>query len=177
MKIQYTTRFEDFTEFMIFHHTRPQGMKRVLLRQIAIVILFSCAITGVLYFLSSMKNDYYFLRFALVIIPLFMISQYMSYKRYPEKIRAEMPRYLKGADRTAFSGEHELEILNDGIIERPSGEKTAWSGIRDVVTTDAHTFIYITESRAHVIPRSGVKNSVYNYFLKELESRRGAVKG
>ncbi|HOW81649.1 MAG TPA: YcxB family protein [Spirochaetota bacterium] len=172
MKIRYTSRFEDFIEFSVFHHTSPKKLRKLMLRQLMLVIVFSAAIIGTLYYISFMKNDYYYLKFGFLVIPMFMVSQYMAYKKYPKKIREEMPRYLKEADHRDFAGDHEIEILDDGILEKPSGEKTEWMNIREVTSTNRHTFIYISDTRAHVIPRERVKKKAYENFMKELEKRR-----
>lgn len=54
-----------------------------------------------------------------------------------------------------FLGKHELEIRDEGLIERTDINESLhrWAGFHKIVLTRRHLFIYVTDNNAHVVPR------------------------
>lgn len=54
--------------------------------------------------------------------------------------------------------QHELEIDEDGIVERTDvGESSvSWHGVEEIVETQSHVFVHVGALMAHVIPKSSV---------------------
>lgn len=52
-------------------------------------------------------------------------------------------------------GEHELEIQEEGLIERTEFNQTVyrWKGFHKIVATRKHLYIYVTDNNAHIVPR------------------------
>jgi hypothetical protein len=64
-----------------------------------------------------------------------------------------------------FLGDHELEIRDDGLIERTDINESVhrWAGFHKIVTTGRYLYIYVTDNNVHIVPR--------RYFASEQEQR------
>lgn len=82
--------------------------------------------------------------------------------------------YAEGLNR-GLLGTHELELTEDGIIERSEvGEhKTTWQGIERIISTTEHTFVYVSALMAQVIPRNAVTEGDYDAFVDALRMQYG----
>lgn len=80
--------------------------------------------------------------------------------------------YSDGKDK-GFLCEHELEIVEDGIIERTqfNETKTAWGAVANILSTPEHTFLFIGTTMAHVIPHTRLIADDYRTFMEELVRR------
>lgn len=54
-----------------------------------------------------------------------------------------------------FLGGHELEIRDDGLVERTSVNESLhrWSGFHKVARTSRYLYIYVTDHNVHIVPR------------------------
>jgi len=88
-------------------------------------------------------------------------------------MRVQVGKLLREDRNKSVVGEHELEILDDGLVERTeyNENKSSWAGIERVVSTPRYTFIYITSVSAHVVPRESVSDGDYDAFTQELARR------
>ncbi len=52
-------------------------------------------------------------------------------------------------------GEHELEIRDDGLVERTDVNESVhrWAGFHKIITKRGYLFIYVTDANAHIVPR------------------------
>ena len=52
-------------------------------------------------------------------------------------------------------GEHELEIRDDGIVERTNINESVhrWAGFHKIITTRRYLYIYVTDHNVHIVPR------------------------
>jgi hypothetical protein len=64
-----------------------------------------------------------------------------------------------------FLGDHELEIRDDGLVERTDVNESVhrWAGFHKIVTTGRYLYIYVTDNNVHIVPR--------RYFASEQEQR------
>lgn len=62
--------------------------------------------------------------------------------------------YKEGTNKGVF-GQHEIEIDDEGLVERTEVNETrqSWQGVERVGETDEYAFIYISSVMAHVIPK------------------------
>lgn len=51
-------------------------------------------------------------------------------------------------------GEHELEIRDDGLVERTDVNESVhrWAGFHKIVSTGRYLYIYVTDHNVHVVP-------------------------
>jgi hypothetical protein len=64
-----------------------------------------------------------------------------------------------------FLGDHELEIRDDGLVERTDVNESVhrWAGFHKIATTSRYLYIYVTDHNVHIVPR--------RYFATEQEQR------
>ena len=64
-----------------------------------------------------------------------------------------------------FLGEHELEIRDDGLVERTDVNESVhrWAGFDKIVTKRRYLYIYVTDHNVHIVPR--------RYFASEQTER------
>jgi YcxB-like protein len=64
-----------------------------------------------------------------------------------------------------FLGDHELEIREDGLVERTDVNESVhrWAGFHKLVATGRYLYIYVTDNNVHIVPR--------RYFASEQEQR------
>jgi hypothetical protein len=64
-----------------------------------------------------------------------------------------------------FLGEHELEIREDGLMERTDVNESLnrWAGFHKIVRTTRYLYIYVTDNSYHIVP--------LKYFGSEAEER------
>ena len=64
-----------------------------------------------------------------------------------------------------FLGDHELEIREDGLVERTDVNESVhrWAGFHKIATTGRYLYIYVTDNNVHIVPR--------RYFASEQELR------
>ena len=64
-----------------------------------------------------------------------------------------------------FLGEHELEIREEGLVERTDVNESLhrWAGFHKIVSTGRYLYIYVTDNNVHIVPR--------RYFGSEKEER------
>ena len=54
-----------------------------------------------------------------------------------------------------FLGEHELEIRDEGLLERTDVNESLnrWAGFHKIVTTGQYLYIYVTDNNVHIVPK------------------------
>jgi hypothetical protein len=52
-------------------------------------------------------------------------------------------------------GEHELEVRDEGLIERTDVNESLhrWIGFQKIVSTGRYLYIYVTDNNVHIVPR------------------------
>ena len=106
------------------------------------------------------------------------ISPIQNYYGYGRGMERRLRRLFPHDRHAPLSGAHVLEILPDGILVRyPVMEsKTLWAGLKQVVSTPTHTFIYVGSLNAYILPRSGVLEGNYDEFVRTLQDRLAAAR-
>ena len=103
-----------------------------------------------------------------------------AYFTYPMFVRKNLRRrivkmYGDGQNR-GIIGEHELGIDADGLVEKtPYGEvRQGWDAIRNVVSYNDRTYIFISDANAYIIPKNATVQGDYDAFVAELQRIRNA---
>jgi len=71
-------------------------------------------------------------------------------------------------------GEHELEIREDGLVERTDVNESVhrWAGFHKIVTRRRYLYIYVTDNNVHIVPRRCfASEQAERIFRNELERR------
>jgi hypothetical protein len=167
MIIRYENTIEDMVAFIFHHYDHSPAQRRIRAKSIwgtavFFLLLFSLP--------AWAAQDHGWLIVGAVIAALWVLI-------IPRVIRRSLAGnvrrvYEEGRNKSAI-GPHELELAEDGLIERtPYGESIAWwHGIEKVVSEDDYTFIYLTAVSGHVVPRDAVSEGNYEAFVDAVEEQ------
>ena len=164
--IEYTINKEDLLDFNLYHIFNSKHYKRYALfsRVIGPVILILAPI--ILFFITS--SLLYSLSVYGVVAPLWIIY-YPRYLRWHTK--KELKKILGEGENRGVIGDMTIALTLTGIHQTSeSGEEiTYWSGVEKVIITDDHIFIYISTSKAYIIPKRELSVDTIIKFLEVLE--------
>lgn len=76
-------------------------------------------------------------------------------------------------------GEHELEIRDDGLVERTDVNESLhrWAGFHKIARSRRHLYVYVTDNNVHIVPRRGFgSEQEEEAFRSELERRVAAAR-
>ena len=111
-----------------------------------------------------------------VVALVIAIAYFLAYPYFQRRVAARHIKniYPESAANRGVLGEHELEILPDGLLEKTAvGEqKIFWTGIEKIQTEGEYTFVYIGAYLAHVVPKAKVSDGDYGTFFLTLRQRR-----
>ncbi len=164
MILRFDSTIEDVVAFNDYHSKHSPKMKRIMagFRWVPALLAF------LLIFTSTMKHDYGSAAIA------GLIGASIAAILCPPLIRWSLRRriyklYSKGIHKKIL-GEHEAEIVEDGIIARASysESKYSWGLIEKIESTAEYTFIYVDEAMAYVIPHTRIEEGNYKAFMTEL---------
>lgn len=75
---------------------------------------------------------------------------------------AASDRYVRGVYKTGANrgtiGEHEIEIDEDGLVERTEVSETrqSWRGVERIDETETHAFFFVSPLMAYIIPKQSI---------------------
>ena len=166
MRLRYENTLDDAIAFQQYHYTHSPTARRSIagLRWGGVaLIMFMCFAAGKDKLLLHLVEMCILSGIYILILPVLVRR---SIKRQSRRM------YSEGSNK-GMLGEHELEITEDGIIERsPYNEtRTAWGAVERIESTPDHTFIYAGSMMAHVIPHSRINEGDYKAFLAQLGQR------
>jgi hypothetical protein len=96
------------------------------------------------------------------------------YFRFGSKVNVRRLKQIYGDGKNAgVIGEHDLEILQDGIREMTvvNEQLTKYPGIERVEVTQTHVYIYIGPIYAYIIPKAKVTEGDLDAFITELKDK------
>lgn len=168
MKIRYENTIQDILAFQQFYCAHSPTMKRTIATQrwAMTFVVFAAALA------------YYSHRFGVqslgfsVLAAVFLSA--IPALGWPGMIRRSMKRqaiklYAERSNK-GLLGEHQLEVAEDGIVERTAYNETrmAWGAVERVESTPEHTFICLGAGRAYIIPHNSIVEGDYKAFLASL---------
>jgi hypothetical protein len=163
MQIRYNVTIEDLVVFNRFHCRNSPAIKRSKWTS----ILFVC-VTIIIGSLVIPLDDEVSRPIVIVAAVVFAVLFAVIFNwRYLVALDRQARRiYREGNNKGAF-GEHELEIDDDGLVERTevNENRYAWRGVERIIETDSHAFIYISALLAHVIPRGSIVEGNFDAFI------------
>ena len=174
MKLHYTNTLEDVCALNNYHASKSPAVQKALrVQQVGLVLagilLLLCSM--VLMLTDSRVTGSYTLLF--IGGGLFsFIQAYILPRRY-NKIRNKTIAKLfsEGENKRLFC-EHELEVVDDGVIERTpySETKMAWGTIERIEATSDYTYLYLGAVNAYIIPNKRVPAVDLAAFMHELKA-------
>lgn len=167
MRLRYENTMDDAIAFNDFHYAHSPTMKRAVR-----INKWGMGLMAFIFysFVPGNKNTTINVTIAFVLACLFVLI-YPSLVRY--NIKRQVHKFYSEGNNKGFLGEHDIEIVEDGVIARSaySETKTAWGAVERIETTPEHTFIYISAVTALIIPHDRITEGDYKAFLSELGQR------
>ncbi len=161
MKIKYAVDISDIVAFNQFHlDTSPLVRKQ----RIKMLVFAALVYGSVALLMASGKHSIYNVSVFVIVYAGFMFW----YLRYGRKVNVKrIMRIYAGGKNTGIFGEHELELLPDGIREVTSVNEhiTKFSGIEKVEATETHVFVFFSSLSAYVIPKSKISEGNLDAFV------------
>jgi hypothetical protein len=170
MKIRYENTMDDLMAFHDHYVTQTPRMKRIwsAYRWIGAAVVF---LAGFFRESASGNQDTIFrLTIAVVgaVIVALIIKPLMLWSA-----RFLTRQLLSNGNNRGFLGEHELEIVDEGLIERTeyNESKAAWGGFDRIESNSQYTFLFVGPATAHVIPHNRLLSGDYKAFMTEFRER------
>lgn len=167
MKIKYKVDISDIVAFNQFHlDTSPLVRKQ----RIKMLIFAAFVYGSVALLMGSGKHSIYNMSVFVIVYACFLFW----YLRFGRKVSLKRIKqiYASGKNTGTF-GEHELELLPNGIREVTSANEhiTKFEGIERVEATETHVFVFFSSLSAYVIPKAKVTEGDLNTFVDALKQR------
>ena len=88
-------------------------------------------------------------------------------------VRASIARSLAQGATAGALGRHELELSDEGLVDRAAGQEYlhSWDELTSVDLLSDRALIYLGPRQAYVIPQRGVREGDYLGFVRRLQKR------
>ncbi len=96
---------------------------------------------------------------------------------YPLYFKWQNRKFIKKSCESEKSkgiiGKHLIEVTDENFREKTDFNDTyiPWKGIDRIETTQNHTFIFVNEITAYIVPRHSLSAESYNSFMKEINGK------
>lgn len=164
ISLRYANTMQDIIAFNEFHYRRSPALRRImgLLQWLGAITIFLAILMetgGIMGVIGA----------AIVAGGFAAIYPLLLRRLIRWQVRL---MYSEGRNKGTL-GEHEMEICEDGVIERsPYREtKTAWAAIERIEITPEYTFLYASSMSAYVIPHKSILAGDYRMFMAQLGQR------
>jgi hypothetical protein len=172
VRIRYTMTLDDALALQR-HHLRHSGTWR---RQIAVSRLVVLGVGVLMTWLVTQAVT------PLIVAAIPLACAVVGAIGLPRMIarrseRATRRMYAEGRNTSLF-GSHEMELGEQTMNSRSDvgGSAIQYRAIEKIVSTDEHTFVYVSAVNAHVIPRKAVTEGDYDAFVAALRTKWDAVR-
>jgi hypothetical protein len=171
MKIRYVNTMEDIVAFNWYHLRHSPASWRVV-QHWTWALAFLFLLLGAPLVITASEPGARFIGVAFAVggavgsVVLYRLSLPYTFKRNVRRMFSE-------GQNKGMVGPHELELVADRLVDTtPYGEyTTVLEAVEKVVSTDAHTFIYVSAAGAHVIPRQAVDEGDLQAFVSAVQLR------
>jgi len=151
IKVDYELTAQDYIDFNLFHMNNSKKMKNILFIQRFIIPLIYFALPFVL--ARSTNVPFWLWMVAALVVYAVWVKIYP--KRMKKSISQKLLRALKEERNAKLMGKHSCTLSKDMIVDIGKGGETKakWSSILDVIESETHVFIFISDSKAFIIPK------------------------
>ncbi len=167
MILKYDTTLEDVVAFNRYHSANSPYIRKIKL--LSVILMAALLIFGSLLVpLPGEVSRSFVVVSAVVFSGLSAVA--FNYFFVAALERQARRLYGEGMNRGTF-GQHELEIDDDGIVERTKYNETrnSWRGVERIAETEKHAFIYVSSMAAHVIPKRSVSEGDPEAFIERAQ--------
>ena len=163
MIVRYLNTLEDLVAFNRYHCAHSPAVRKTKLTWM--IWVSALLIAGSLFIPPTAE----FSRpniVATAIVSAGLFSVVFIY-RFPAVMDRQVLRLYQEGENKGTLGEHELELDDNGLVERTevNESRLSWQGVERIAETDEHAFIYISSMMAHVIPKQSVTSGDVEAFM------------
>lgn len=165
MIVKYENSIDDLVAFSRHHYARSPAVKWSIIRSL---VLWSLVFIFISLKFPTTDDLSISTRVAFGILYAALFCLIVSLLRRPITDRL-VRRMFREGDNKGIICQHELEIDDQGIVERTEvGEaRQSWRAVERIEESDDHAFIYVSSMMAHVIPKRAVETGDVQAFLSQ----------
>ncbi len=165
MILRYEISMDDLVAFNRYHSANSPAIKR---SKSTFMILVSGLVVGLSLLIDPPPGIARSV-VASVAVLFALLFSFIFNRVFRSSLDRHVRRLLnEGANKGCF-GWHELEIDNDGLVERTEVNETrhSWQGIEKIAETESHAFLYTSSFMAHVIPKQSISTGDAVQFIAD----------
>ena len=154
MLIKYDVTIEDLVAFNRYHCAHSPTVKK---SKRTFVIYLPALLVFIAAFVSPTEEVSRSVLVAITVVIAGALSIFFNYS-LTSALDRQARRLYKEGESKGLLGQHEVEIDNNGFVERTEVNETRqlWQGVEKIVETNEYAFIYISSMLAHVIPKLSI---------------------
>lgn len=154
MTLQYTVTPEDYLQFNLYQYDHNKALQ-ALVRALRLIAPGILVLLGVL-FSGGDLGLLFFVMLGLAVLWILLLPWQVR-----RSLRRGLARQIRAGHYTDFVGAYTLELLANGIRETaPKGTyEHAWAAIQKVCEDKAHTYLYLGEESAIIVPHAAFADS------------------
>lgn len=151
MILKYEVTFDDLLDFNLYHAFNSPTLKKSLTTQRILIPVIYLGFGLLFTYIKGYKSIWFFLP-AFAILSIIMVLLYP--RRFKQRIKKSMIKFLKEGENTGIIGEQTLNISPENIIETNQFKETKskWSSIQKVVKSEKSVLIYTSPVSGIIIP-------------------------
>lgn len=155
IKINYELTSQDYIEFNLYSLIYSKSMKKLMFVQRYIIPLFYFTLPFILDDQTNVPFGYWVIFCA----AMYAIWVWTSPNRVKRNVTKKVLKSLKNEKFAKLLGEHTMVVSKEGIEDSGKGgeAKAPWSSILSIIEAKEHLYIFISESKAFIIPNRAFK--------------------
>lgn len=169
-ELEYELIAQDYIDFNLYHLKYSGKIKNLLFIQRFIMPLIYFAMA----FILARSTNVPLWVWLIVSAAVYLLWVFVYPVRMEKNLSRKLSKALKQDKNTKLLGKHSIILNSEGITDTGNGGETKvkWSSILDFVNYKDHMFIFITESRAFIIPkRAFITEDALNSFTSRVKEK------
>lgn len=161
MILRFDLTLEDALAFNRYHFRLPARRRATLVIEVALFFMLAVAALSFLVRIAppdgSEREIPRPILLACSVAIAGLLTGLFHYRLGVARNRAVERQYQQGANRAVF-GPQEVAIDADSVTFRTElcESRLLWRGVREIVETESHAFLFTSPAQAHIIPKHSV---------------------
>lgn len=149
--VNYELTAKDYIDFNLYHMKHSDKIKRLMFLQRFIIPL----IYFILPFVLAKSTNVPLWLWMAASAAVYILWVYIFPKRMEKNISRKLSKALSQERNAKLLGKHSLAVTEEGISDIGTGGETnvKWNSIRNFIDSEEHFFIFISDTKAFIIPK------------------------
>ena len=163
MLVKYHNTVDDLVAFNRYHYAHSPAVKRT--KFTSMILVSALLIVGALTIPSNEELSRSVIVAGAVVLAA-LCSVILNHT-FAVSMDRQVRRLCKEGTNKSVICQHELEINDDGLVERTEVNETrhSWQGVERIAESDRHVFIYFSAMMAYIIPKESVTSGDPDQFI------------